>query len=261
MDIRYYHVNAFASEPFRGNPAGVCCLTEWIDEDLMRKIARENALPETAFVVPQGPGRAGLRWFTPEIEMDLCGHATLATAYVMSLLDASVREIVFDSAGGELRAGVEGGLVTLRLPRREPVAAQAPGALLAAVGVRPVAVYKSRDYIFRYGSEAEIRNISVDVSALDSVDLGPGGLCVTAAGTGCDFVSRFFCPRSAILEDPVTGSAHCSLVPLWAGLLDKRELVARQLSERGGELLCADGADHVLIAGRAVVYTAGVLTV
>jgi predicted PhzF superfamily epimerase YddE/YHI9 len=200
-----------------------------------------------------------IRWFTPDIEMDLCGHATLAAAFVIGNHIDPRKTIVFQSRSGELTATVELGSVSLLFPRRVAVAAPAPEVLLNAVSVRPSEIYKSRDFIFLYDREEQIRKIEIEREQFDKINLDPGGLCVTAKGDEADFVSRYFTPQSTILEDPVTGSAHCSLIPLWSERLGKKDLIALQLSERGGRLLCRDESDHVCIAGSAVIYQEGVL--
>ncbi len=259
MEIEYFHIDAFTTRLFSGNPAGVCLLRDgWPDNGLMLAIARENGLAETAFVLF---GRDGLhiRWFTPEIEMDLCGHATLAAAFVVATFARPGRRVEFMSASGQLRVDVDGNLVTMRLPLRPPLPAEAPRALLDSVNIRPLEIRSARDFVFVYGAEEDIRNIEINNAAFNTLDLAPGGLCVTAPGRDADFVSRFFTPNATIMEDPVTGSAHCSLVPYWANVLGRRELVAMQLSARGGTLYCTLQDDAVIVAGNAVLYKRGVL--
>ncbi|STQ90276.1 PhzF family phenazine biosynthesis protein [Iodobacter fluviatilis] len=258
MQIRYFHVDSFTNEIFHGNPAGVCILPKWLPDKIMCQIARENALPETAFVVKENE-TYHIKWFTPDIEMDLCGHATLAAAFVVNKFIDSINTIIFQSISGELKAVIDNDLISLSFPKRTPIAASAPDILLKSVNIKPAEIYKSRDYIFIYDSEKQIRDIKVDLDVFNQINLDPGGLCVTAKGDNSDFVSRYFTPQSTILEDPVTGSSHCSLIPLWSNKMGKNELIAMQLSERGGKLICKKEADHVVIAGNAVIYKEGVI--
>jgi len=223
----------------------------------MKAIAGENGLPETAFVLV-GPDGHRIRWFTPDIEMDLCGHATLAAAYAITGCGGDGR-VEFKSRSGTLAIEVARGLVTMRFPVRVPAPAEAPRALLDAVNANPAAVLKSRDWVFVYPCEDEVRDMRIDRTVFDTININPGGLCVTAPGRDADFVSRFFTPQATILEDPVTGSAHCSLVPYWAKVLGKPELTAMQLSARGGTLYCALEDNAVVIAGHAVLYKKGVI--
>jgi len=224
-------------------------------------IARENAVAETAFFIPEGEGYQ-LRWFTPEFEMDLCGHATLATAHVLKTeLGFNGREVSFSSRSGMLRVSMEGDLYVLDFPSRKPLPAPLPSLIAEALSIQPVEVLKSRDYVLVYASEAQVRAISIDRVLFDRINLDPGGVIVTAKGDHCDFVSRFFTPQSSILEDPVTGSAHCSLIPYWCGKLGKREMEAWQVSDRLGKLYCSDRGERVLIGGKAVTYSKGMITV
>lgn len=259
MEIAYYQVDAFTSELFHGNPAAVCLLTDrWPDDCLMQNIAAENGLPETAFVLALNDAHH-IRWFTPDIEMDLCGHATLAAAFTVCNFVEKCSRVDFVSKSGILRTEIADGLVKIHLPTREPVPADAPQVLLDSVSIKPVAVLKSRDYVFVYGCEADVRNIQIDTAAFNSINLSPGGVCVTAPGDHVDFVSRFFTPQATILEDPVTGSAHCSLVPYWAGVLQKTQMTAKQLSRREGTLFCTHEGETIGIAGNAVLYKKGTI--
>jgi PhzF family phenazine biosynthesis protein len=239
----------------------VCPLEAWLPAPVMQQIAMENGLAETAFFAPGGQGFA-IRWFTPEIEMDLCGHATLATAHVLTHhLGYSLDPIRFQSQSGELLVTREAGRLTLDFPARLPVPAEAPALILAGLNLRPHEVLKARDYVLVFESEAQIHEMRPEVSLLNQINLDPGGICVTAPGDTVDFVSRFFTPQASVFEDPVTGSAHCSLIPYWARRLGKTVLAARQVSPRGGTLYCRSAGERVLISGEAVTYLEGTITI
>ncbi len=257
--VKLFQVDAFTNTLFRGNPAAVCVLEKWPSHDVLQKIASENFLPETAFFVPaKDTGHFELRWFTPDIEMDLCGHATLASAHVLfNHLDFTQNTITFHSASGPLVVTKNGSRITLNFPSRMPVKAELPELIARGLGKKPMEAWKSRDYIAVYEHEDVIRDLAPDRSILDQVNLDPGGIIITAKGTDADFVSRFFTPQASIFEDPVTGSAHCSLIPLWAQKLGKKELTALQLSKRQGKLWCEDRGDRVLISGEAKTYLEG----
>jgi PhzF family phenazine biosynthesis protein len=257
IELNLYQVDAFTDRIFGGNPACVIPLQEWLPNEQLLLLARENAVAETAFFIPDKDGFS-LRWFTPEIEMDLCGHATLATAHVIkTFLNYNKDSIRFDSASGPLEVTFRDDLYVLNFPSRKPVPADLPDVVSKAFDRQPVGVLKARDYVLVYDSEQDIRNIGIDRQMLDKINLDPGGVIITAPGDNCDFVSRFFTPQASILEDPVTGSAHCSLVPYWSERLGKKELVAQQLSARLGTLFCTDSGERVLIAGNARTYSAG----
>lgn len=258
MKIPYYHVDSFTCNVFEGNPAGVCVLNSWPSDRMMLNIARENGLAETAFIVGD-QGNYKIRWFTPDIEMDLCGHATLAAAHVVTNFLENTSRVTFHSRIDELSVSLSGGKIAMRLPRRVPSLTSAPDILLDSVSIKPIEVLKSRDYIFVYEGEEDIRKLQINTAIFNQINLDPGGLCITSSGQNSDFVSRYFTPQSTILEDPVTGSAHCSLVPYWADQLGKRRLKAKQLSTRGGELFCEDLGYAVEIAGYAVTYKTGVI--
>lgn len=259
MQLKLYQIDAFTDKVFYGNPACVVPLTHWLPDDLLFKITRENAVAETAFFIP-GKDTIALRWFTPEIEMDLCGHATLATAHVLqSILDHPYDEMTFNTLSGDLRVRAKDGLYTMDFPSRKPVPASLPSIIVKSLSKQPKAIFKARDYVLIYENEEDIRNIIIDRQVLDQINLDPGGVIVTAPGNHCDFVSRFFTPQASILEDPVTGSAHCSLIPYWSTQLNKSEMMALQLSERGGQLSCTAKGDRVLISGKARTYSVGVL--
>lgn len=266
MKLPFYWIDAFSQRPFHGNPAGVVPLSAWPEDALMQKIAFENGLAETAFFVRTGPNQAHIRWFTPELEIDLCGHATLASAYVaFNHLGQTGDRIVFDSKSGPLTVTRRSdGQLELDFPARAPVAltdAQLPPTLLAGLrGPRPEWIGKARDYFCVYSSEAVVRALKPDMTLLNQINVI--GIIATAPGhSGVDFVSRFFMPNCVLPEDPVTGSSHCTLVPYWAGRLGKSPLRARQISARGGDLLCELAGERVKIAGHAVLYLQGELTV
>jgi PhzF family phenazine biosynthesis protein len=255
MRIRYFHVDAFTGRVFGGNPAGVCPLENWLEDSVLQKIAAENNLSETAFFVRE-PDGYHLRWFTPTIEVDLCGHATLATAYVLfTELNERGDTIQFRSESGILATRRRGDLIELDFPSWPPVPCVAPPLLVDALGAAPLEVLQSRDYVAVFESEEAIAALAPDMALLTRLDRI--AVTVTAPGSDADFVSRFFAPRAGIPEDPVTGSAHCSLIPYWAQRLGKTELFARQISRRGGELYCRDAGERVLIGGRAVMYSRG----
>lgn len=255
MKLQIFQVDAFTSKPFAGNPAAVVPLHAWLPAETMLAIAAENNLAETAFFVPNGDG-FDLRWFTPTVEMDLCGHATLASGYVIfELLGTTQKVLRFQTKSGELTVEKDGGRFVLDFPSRPATPSDAPAGLVEAIGKTPKEILKSRDYLFVYESEDEIRSISPDFSALGRVDAH--AVIVTAAGVRSDFVSRFFAPAVGLPEDPVTGSAHSTLIPYWAGRLGKNELFARQVSWRGGELYCSLQDERAKIAGDAALYMKG----
>jgi len=257
MRYNLYQVDAFTDKIFSGNPACVVPLEAWLPDPILLQIAKENAVAETAFFIDHG-SHIHLRWFTPEFEMDLCGHATLATAHVLkTILHYPKDRIVFNTISGELPVRVDNRLYTLDFPSRKPVPMPLPVIISQSFDRQPVATLRSRDYVLVYDSEEDIRNIRVDRQVFDQLNLDPGGVVITARGNHCDFVSRFFTPQASILEDPVTGSAHCSLIPYWSEILGKKEMMALQLSERGGKLSCTDKGDRVLIAGMAMTYSTG----
>lgn len=256
MKLQIFQIDAFASRPFAGNPAAVVPLDAWPPDDVMQAIAMENNLAETAFFVPGEKGY-DLRWFTPTIEMDLCGHATLATGFLLfEILGTDQTILRFHTRSGELTVEKSDGRYVLDFPSRPGVSAEAPSGLIEALGSKqPSGVLKSRDYMLVYESEADIRAIKPNFEALAAIDTH--AVIVTAKGDDADFVSRFFAPEVGVPEDPVTGSAHCTLIPYWAAKLSKNELFARQVSSRGGELFCALEGDRVKIAGNAVLYLKG----
>lgn len=261
MRLPIFQVDAFTGTIFGGNPAAVCELTHWLPDDVMQKIAEENCVAETAFFLAVDDGFE-IRWFTPELEIDLCGHATLATAHVITRhLQPSLNSVKFHSRSGILTVTVEEELLTLNFPARKPEPSSLPQILFDTIQVKPIEVLKSRDYVLVFEDEKTIRSIEPNLTLLNQIDLGMGGIVVTAKGDDVDFVSRFFTPQASISEDPVTGSAHCSLIPYWSEKLIKESMVALQLSPRGGRLFCRNVGDRVLISGEAVTYLEGYITI
>lgn len=259
MNLPLYQVDAFTAEIFAGNPAAVCLLEEWPDDCLLQAIAAENNLSETAFLVRNKSGFE-LRWFTPVTEVALCGHATLASAFVLFSCrqwpEPSVRFMTRQS--GTLTVTRQGDLLEMDFPARPAHRRAAPAGLAEALGVTPCEVLDSaEDLLVLVESEAVVRAVRPDFAALARIECR--GVIVTAPGEGCDFVSRFFAPRVGIAEDPVTGSAHCVLTPYWAAVLGRDRLQARQVSQRGGELFCRNAGDRVAISGRAVLYLTGTI--
>ena len=257
MKLNLFQIDAFTDKMFCGNPACVVPLNEWLPDDILLKITKENAVAETAFFIEKGE-KIHLRWFTPEIEMDLCGHATLATAHCLkTILNYPKDSILFETRSGDLTVLVKNDNYYLDLPSRMPVVSKLPEFIRASLNIQPKEVYKSRDYLLVYDTEQDISNIKVDKQIFDQINLDPGGVIVTAKGENCDFVSRYFTPQASILEDPVTGSAHCSLIPFWAIRLTKNNLNALQISDRGGKLHCLNKNDRVTISGKAKTYSIG----
>ena len=257
MDYIIYQVDAFTDKLFSGNPACVVPLKKWLDDYILLNIAKENAVPETAFFV-KNDKNIHLRWFTPDIEMDLCGHATLATAHVIKKhLNDPNNILNFKTLSGEVNVEISKDKYFLDFPSRIPVETDLPINLEQSVNIKPKEVLKSRDFVLVYDKEEDIRNIIIDRNSFDKIDLGTGGVIVTAPGENVDFVSRFFTPRATLLEDPVTGSAHCSLIPFWSSFFKKNKMKALQLSKRGGKLYCENKSDRVLIGGNARTFLKG----
>jgi PhzF family phenazine biosynthesis protein len=267
--LHIYQVDAFAEKLFQGNPAAVIPLREWLPDGLMQQIAMENNLSETAFFVPLPPEqmkRTGadyhIRWFTPNAEIDLCGHATLATSMVIDKvlrLDTKKHKITFiTEKAGLLDVYADDGWYTLDFPARMPEPCPTPDGLLQALGIKSaLQVMRSRDYFVVLASEAEVQALTPDFTALKRLD--GLGIIVTAPGEVADAVSRCFYPNAGVEEDPVTGSAHCNIIPYWSRRLGKQELVCRQLSERGGTLVCLDKGDRVWMSGKCVLYLEGTI--
>jgi PhzF family phenazine biosynthesis protein len=259
MELAYFHVQAFADRMFAGNPAGVCLLDKPLPPELLQAMAAEHRLSETAFVDCRfSPPR--IRWFTPSTEVDLCGHATLASAWVwLSYIQPLEKEIQFASAAGTLTARRDEDRVVIELPSRpagtcEPAERQ---AVCEALGVDAREVLKARDYLVVLDDAQAVQCVRPDMEALGK--LPATGVIVTARGDDCDFVSRFFAPAVGVPEDPVTGSAHCSLVPFWSRVLSRQWLLARQLSSRGGTLWCENLGDRISVAGRCLLYSQGTI--
>ncbi len=260
--LRLYQIDAFAGQVFAGNPAAVCPLECWLDDRVLQAIAQENNHSETAFFVSDGAG-FGLRWFTPRREVSLCGHATLAAAFVIfSELKLALGSVVFTTRSGALEVRREGSRLVMDFPaRRLEACPQPPAPLLAGLGPAPdgiLAVVPGKSYVAVYATEQEVRALQPDFGLLAQL---PGGVGATAPGREADCASRDFAPAIGIPEDPVTGSIHCALVPYWAGRLGKSQIHARQVSQRGGELYCQDRGDRVSIAGYAVKYLEGTIEV
>lgn len=263
MHITLFHVNAFTSAPFSGNPAAVCLLNSWLDDGPLLKVAAENALPATAFLVASGGGYA-IRWFTAKCEVKLCGHATLASGYViLRLLRPDLPKISFETRyRGGVSVGKDRDLLEMDFPRLETASvARVPGDLQHALGIAasPIELLQGNDSLIAiFGNESVIREIRPDFELLRQMH--PNVVIVTAPGRDGDFVSRYFAPSYGVPEDPVTGSAHCALAPYWSKRLGKKQLHARQLSERGGELWCEVAGDRVMLKGNAVVTLEGKLS-
>lgn len=256
MNLPIYQVDAFTGALFKGNPAAVVLGDDFLPAATMQSIAAENNLAETAFVVGR-EGQCRIRWFTPTVEVDLCGHATLAAAHVIFRhLGFSGESVTFQSNSGPLRVRQEGQFLYLDFPADRYSPAAPPPSLIEGLGRRPQELYKGRsDYLAVFGSEAEVLSLRPVMEPIAKVPCR--GVIVTAPGREVDFVSRFFAPQSGISEDPVTGSAHTTLIPYWSARLARPQLSARQLSQRGGELACRHLGDRVEIGGHAVTYLAG----
>ncbi|KKJ76353.1 isomerase [Kiloniella litopenaei] len=257
MEIPLYQVDAFTDQVFKGNPAAVCPLDEWLPDDLLYKIAAENNLSETAFFVPTQQGYH-LRWFTPTTEVDLCGHATLATAHVIATqLDRSATEILFESKSGVLKVTCDGGCYTLDFPARPPSVFDAISIVEDAIGVCPQATYKSSKLMAVLDDEASVLGVEPD---FDKVAALPGdGLIITSTSRDFDYVARYFGPHCGIPEDPVTGSAHVVCAPYWKDRLGKSKMIAKQISKRGGVLEIEDCGDRILLTGSAALYLKGTI--
>lgn len=265
MELPIFQVDAFTSQLFAGNPAAVVPLEAWLPDETLLAIAAENNLSETAFFVPEG-GRYQLRWFTPGREVDLCGHATLATAHVIAHHYSGETTLAFDTLSGELRVTRDGEMYWLDFPARAAIAWDDHGRVGEALGAIPVKVLRTRlreperdKLVAVFDDIAEVRGLAPNMSRLLQLD-GQGVVATAPGAAGTDFVSRYFVPKVGVPEDPVTGSTHCTLVPYWAGVLGKTSLLARQLSARGGEIACVLAGERVRLGGRAVQYLAGRIT-
>jgi PhzF family phenazine biosynthesis protein len=259
MNLPIFQIDAFTSQRFRGNPAAVVVMDEWLPDEVMAAIAAENNLSETAFVIPH-PEVAPLRWFTPTIEVDLCGHATLAAAHViLESYRPAAKTIRFATRGGELGVSRRDELLCMDFPARPPKPIVIGDALVAALGARPREVLMARDILAVFDTEDEIKRLRPDFDRIAALDAF--AVIASARGDHVDFVSRFFAPAAGLPEDPVTGSAHCTLTPYWAEKLGKNKLSAHQVSARGGELWCEMLRDRVTIAGATVEYLRGAITI
>jgi len=260
MKIPIYQIDAFTDKLFGGNPAAVCPLRKWLDKKIMQNIAFENNFAETAFIVKE-KGKFHIRWFTPKVEVDLCGHATLATSFVIfKFLDYKKKEIIFSSRSGELRVRKEKDLLILNFPSDIAENADLPTTVGVGIGLLPLETYKGKtDYVLVYENQEQIESIKPDFGKLAEAEAR--GIIVTAPGKDCDFVSRFFAPAAGVDEDPVTGSAHTLLIPYWSKKLNKIEMTARQLSRRKGFLKCKFLNDRVDIGGKAVLFLKGEIVI
>lgn len=259
MKINIFQIDAFTDQVFSGNPAAVCPLDEWLPDETLQKIAFENNLSETAFYIRVG-NKFHIRWFTPAVEVDLCGHATLATAYVLfEIYNIQSNTIEFNSKSGELIVTNRAGLIELNFPVSVISSCDTPEEITKGFGKKPSEVLKCEDYIAVFENEEEVKSLQPDLNILSQLECR--GVLVTAKGDNTDFVSRFFAPRCGISEDPVTGSAHCSLTPYWAAKLGKNKLTAIQLSARGGKLNCELEGSRVKISGKAVKYLEGTIEI
>lgn len=255
MKITIYIIDAFAKKQFTGNSAAVCPLKKWLPDSVMQSIALENNLSETAFFVPTSNGYH-IRWFTPAKEVELCGHATLASAYVIfNHLNHNFNEIVFESKSGELKASQNNEWIELDFPVLIPFACETPDEFIEAFGLKPKECFKAMDYMLVFDDEEYIKRVNPNLSLLKSIS--GRGVIITAISKKYDFVNRFFTPKYGIGEDPVTGSAFTQLTPYWSSRLNKKKLFAKQVSKRGGEVKCEIMGDRVKISGTAVEYSIG----
>lgn len=259
MEISLYQIDAFASALFKGNPAAVCPLDEWLPDETMQSIAAENNLSETAFFVPKANG-FHIRWFTPVSEVELCGHATLATAYVLfNILNYEKGRIEFDSKSGMLSVTKDNGWLVMDFPAQPPVPCDVPKEIVKAFNIAPVECLKSEDLIVVFEREIDVETANPDFELLKKIDFR--GVAITAKSTRYDFVARFFAPKYGIPEDPVTGSAYTQLAPYWASKIGSKKFSVKQMSARGGELHCELAGDRVFIYGQAVKYLEGKINI
>ncbi len=257
MKLPIYQIDAFSNKIFGGNPAAVCPLDRWLPDDLLQNIAKENNLYATSFILEED-GEFHIRWFTPTVELDLCGHATLASAYVIfNIFGNTSNKITFQSKSGVLYVSRDENWLVMDFPFVQPITCEVPNEIIEAFGKVPIEVLKSYDYMVVFEKEKDILSLSPNLNLLENID--GRGVIVTSKGEYSDFVSRFFAPKCGVNEDPVCGSAHCTLTPYWSNRLNKTKLVARQLSTRGGLLRCELVDNRVLISGQAVMYLEGVL--
>lgn len=255
MKLAQYQIDAFANKLFEGNPAAVCPLDDWLEDSVMQAIAEENNLAETAFFVKEKSGYR-IRWFTPDTEIKLCGHATLASAYVLfNELEFESDHVVFNSLSGPLSVTQKEDLLILDFPSQKPEPCETPSGLSAALGAPINHCYENEDYVVVMDNEADVVNLEPDFSKLMEVEAR--GIIVTARSSNYDFVNRFFGPRVGVNEDAVTGSAYTKLVPYWAQQLGKKSLLGKQVSKRGGEVICELDGERVKLAGRAILFSKG----
>jgi len=258
MELPIYQIDAFSSDVFKGNPAAVCPLSEWLSAETMQSIASENNLSETAFFIPKGDDYS-IRWFTPASEVDLCGHATLGSAYVLfNILGYKKDAILFDSRSGILKVTKQDDWLTLDFPKQPPVPCDTPSELIAAFNVEPIECMVSEDHIAVFENETDIETANPNYEQLKKLD--SRGVIITARSMRYDFVARFFAPKVGVPEDPVTGSAYTQLAPYWASKLGPKKFKAKQMSLRGGEVRCEIVGDRVLISGKAAKYMEGKIT-
>lgn len=257
--IPIFQLDAFTDKPFGGNPAAVCPLQEWLPDDVMQSIALENNVSETAFYVPEGDGFL-LRWFTPKIEVDLCGHATLATAWlILNELEPDRASVAFETRSGTLTVSRDGDLLAMDFPVMVAEERPAPAGLAEAIGIEPVKFLKAVKNMAVLENEAVVRAVNPDFGYIKNMD--GMGLIITAPGDQSDCASRYFAPHAGIDEDPVTGSAHCTIVPYWSGVLGKAQIHARQVSARSGDLYCWLEGDRVVLSGKARTVIKGTFTI
>jgi len=262
LKVDLYQIDAFTDKLFSGNPAAVCPLDHWLEDEILQSIAIENNLAETAFFVQLENNHFHLRWFTPEIEIDLCGHGTLATAFVIfEEMEYESDKIFFETKSGILTVRKVDDYYELDFPSRPPRESSLSKIISDGLNIQPIEVWKARDYLLMYDSEEDIKKINPNATILNQINVDPGGIIVSATSNieNIDFVSRFFTPQANVFEDPVTGSAHCTLVPFWADRLNKTDLRALQISKRGGDLICQLRGDRVAMKGKAVKYMQGVI--
>ncbi len=254
--MKLYQVDAFTEKVFAGNPAAVVPLESWLTDDEMQKISAENNLSETAYFVEQDDGTYSIRWFTPKTEVDICGHATLASAHVLyEHLGFKGEKVVFQSKSGELTVEKKGDIYWMNFPSNPPEPIPVPKLLPEAIGTIPIYTGVNRDMLVLLQDESTVRSIKPDFSLLEKMEVR--GIIITAKGEDSDFVSRFFAPSVGIYEDPVTGSAHSILTPFWEKRLGKSSFKARQVSDRGGNIMCNQKGDRVEIGGAAITYMVG----
>lgn len=261
MNIPIYQVDAFTDKVFAGNPAAVCVLDEWLEHDTLQNIAAENNLAETAFIIKTSKGY-DLRWFTPEVEIDLCGHATMASAYVVfEFLQPDLKTIVFDTMSGELLVNKEeDGKLSMDFPARKVSLSSLSPKVAQALGKRPIRIYESQDLLVEFQNESEVKELQPNMEKLKQLT-DYFGVIVTAKGDDVDFVSRFFAPNAGIPEDPVTGRAHCVLIPFWSNKLEKKHMKAIQLSKRTGTVYCENNEERVIMKGDACLFLKGEISI